>query len=462
MYTLLLESKMYTEPEARAAVEQVWQRSTDLAPGEGTELQVRALRTRYGAMEVMTFDSCGGGEATCYAAEESAVRYLQAAGRRYLDGKSWTPRDAKRSAHLTRGATDTKPPECYHTERAGRAIAGAPPLARGATDDDYCHGGARFARSLDSCSHGRADAATRDPPPDDVRDAEVPLTAAVYLAAVLDGIEVVGIGSAEYSAKLLKALPNLKALLGESVQVCPPRYECTCLTPQPGAPLQASLPPSGSPSESLRPTPCSSHAALIQVALVEVESAFDFKAITTHDLIAPHTISGLANAKLHAIMVKYRGVKAHAILAPVVSRGAGERSDVGALQPLLHACHEAHHDLFVSVLLAGGAGIRDIDFNLLRFETYAEQLRCAGMSEVPAVYRDPMALSPPQLGYLHSAALQGGAEQEQLSYYTMAQLKDYASKGQAARGARHAHPAPTHARVLARRVARTPRDATQD
>ena len=84
---------------------------------------------------------------------------------------------------------------------------------------------------MDSCSHGRADAAVRDPPPDDVRDAEVPLTAAVYLAAVLDGIEVAGIGSAEYSTELLKALPKLKTLLSESVQVCPPRYECTCLTP---------------------------------------------------------------------------------------------------------------------------------------------------------------------------------------------------------------------------------------
>ena len=193
------------------------------------------------------------------------------------------------------------------------------------------------------------------------------------------------------------------------------------------------------------------------MALVEVESAFDFKAITTYDLIAPHTISGLANAKLHAIMVKYRGVTAHAIIAPVVSRGAGERSDVGALQPLLHACHEAHHALFVSVLLAGGAGIRDIDFSLLRFETYAEQLRRAGVSEVPAVYRGPMALSPWQLGHLHSAALEGGAEREQLSYYTMAQLKAFESKGQAAFGAHHTHPAPTRARLHGRRANATGR-----
>ena len=195
------------------------------------------------------------------------------------------------------------------------------------------------------------------------------------------------------------------------------------------------------------------------MALVEVESAFDFKAITTHDLIAPHTISGLANAKLHAIMVKYRGVTAHAILSPVASRGAGERSDIGELQPLLHACHEAHHDLFVSVLLAGGAGIRDIDFNLLRFETYTEQLRRAGVSEVPAAYRDPMALSPSQLGCLHVAALKGGAEREQLSYYTMAQLKTFESKGKAALGARHAHPAPTRARLHG--PPRLPRDATR-
>ena len=56
-------------------------------------------------------------------------------------------------------------------------------------------------------------------------------------------------------------------------------------------------------------------------------------------------------------------------------------------------------------------------------------------------------LSVNRVAHLHSAALKGGAEREQLSYSTMAQLKAFESKGQAAFGARHAHPAPTRARL---------------
>ena len=151
--------------------------------------------------------------------------------RRYLDAKSWTPRDAKPSAHLTR-ANSTLPPECVHTERAGRTIAGAPPLAHGASDD-FCHGGSRFMRSLDCCSHGRADAAKRDPPPNDVRDAEVPLSAACIVAAVLDGVEVVGLGSAEYSEAMLAELPKVTKLLGERAQVGTPGLDCDLFPPQP-------------------------------------------------------------------------------------------------------------------------------------------------------------------------------------------------------------------------------------
>ena len=198
------------------------------------------------------------------------------------------------------------------------------------------------------------------------------------------------------------------------------------------------------------------------MTLVEVESAFDFKAITTHDLIAPHTISGLANAKVHAIMVKFRGKTAHAILAPVVSRGAGERSDVGALQPLLHAYHEACHDLFVTVLLAGGAGIHRIDFNLLRFETYAEQLRRAGVNEVPAVYRGPMALSPSQLGHLHSAALAGSASCSRTTRWrssrsTRPRARPPSVRASTAHGPRAPRPARRAAHLSA--AAHTPRDA---
>lgn len=235
MRELLRQSGRYTPAEANDAAHQLWRQSQDFAAGEGTVLTMEALRARYREMVRRRFADCGGGPAACFADEASAVRYLQAAGRRYLDAKSWTPRDAKPSAHLTR-ANDTRPPECVHTERAGRAIAGAPPLAHGATDD-FCHGGSRFTRSLDCCSHGRADAAKRDPPPDDVRDAEVPLSAACVAAAVLDGVEVVGLGSAEYASELLAELPEVKTLLGEPVQVGTPGLDCA----PPSAPTRIRL-----------------------------------------------------------------------------------------------------------------------------------------------------------------------------------------------------------------------------
>jgi hypothetical protein len=70
----------------------------------------------------------------------------------------------------------------------------------------------QLPRFMDSCSHGKPNAADREPPPTDVRDFEVQSSAACIAAAVLDGHEVITLASAEYSDLLLKALPRVAQL----------------------------------------------------------------------------------------------------------------------------------------------------------------------------------------------------------------------------------------------------------
>ena len=99
--------------------------------------------------------------------------------------------------------------------------------------------------------------------------------------------------------------PPIRSLLVSSHRVCflarAPRLACTVSAPR-----------------------------TVQVTVVPVESSWDYKSITTHELLKPGTIGGLANGSRHAVMVEVADGElwweAHATLYPVVSRGAGVSS----------------------------------------------------------------------------------------------------------------------------------------